>query len=494
MEVQASMRIPLERSGSVPLYAQIGSFLRAAIISGKLPVQTRMPSARRLAGDLGISRMTVEAAYAGLEAEGLVRREMGSGTFVMALAPSPTRSSAEVPESWPQWQQDLIASCASWHDLPVLDVSSVVGEGVIPFESGTGDTRRFPLADFRSIMRSVLQREGKEALDYGETRGYAPLRRTISEILSLHGLQAGADDVLITSGSQQGLALVAQLLLRPGDSVVVERPTYAAALALFRAMGVRIVDVPVDRDGMRVDLLETALQRYHPRLIYTIPNFQNPTGACMSTGRRRSMVALAERYDVAILEDDFVGDLRYEGRAQPPLKALDRTGGVIYVSTFSKMLMPGVRVGFVHADGPVLKLLAGLKRLTDLATSSAFQRTLHRYVSIGRYEAHLRRSRRVYATRRDSMARALERYFPSGSEFDLPCGGLFIWVRLPPRYAAPELLSRAQKAGVGFASGEEFFVERSSGDRFLRLNFAAVTPEEIERGIRSLGKVIAESN
>jgi GntR family transcriptional regulator / MocR family aminotransferase len=489
------MRIPLERSGKVPLYAQIANFLRAAILSGKLPSQTRMPSARRLAGDLGISRMTVEAAYAALEAEGLVRREMGSGTFVMARRHSPASVRVNVPEIWPQWQHELVANCASWHEGAMVDAPAPLrAENAIAFGSGTGDARRFPLADFRTVMRSVLQRDGKEALEYGETCGYAPLRRTISELLSVHGLQAGADDVLVTSGSQQGLALVAQLLLRPGDSVVVERPTYAAALPLFRAMAARIVDVPVDREGMRVDLLDKALQRYHPRLIYTIPNFQNPTGVCMSAGRRRSVVALAERYGVAVLEDDFVGDLRYGGRAQPPLKALDRTGGIIYVSTFSKMLMPGVRVGFIHADGPVLELLAGLKRLTDLATSSALQRALHRYVSIGRYDAHLRRARRLYATRRDTMARALERYFPPGSEFDLAEGGLFLWVALPRGYVTSELLRPAWKAGVGFAPGEEFFVDRSSGDRFLRLNFAAVTPEEIERGIRNLGRVIAESS
>jgi GntR family transcriptional regulator / MocR family aminotransferase len=314
----------------------------------------------------------------------------------------------------------------------------------------------------------------------------------MAEVLSTQGLQASESDLLITSGSQQGIALVAQLLLRAGDTILVERPTYSAALDLFRAIGLRIVDVPVDREGMQVELLETTLQRSHPRLIYTIPNFQNPTGSCMSTMRRKALVVLAERYNVPILEDDFVGDLRYDGRAQPPLKALDRSSNVIYVSTFSKMLMPGLRAGLVFAEGPVLAMLGGLKRLTDLATSNAIQRTLHGYVSVGRYEAHLRRSRRVYAKRRDAMARAVKRSLPPGTTFDIPSGGLFLWVRLSEGHSATEVLVRARTRGVSFASGRLFFADGEEGDRFMRLNFAAFTTEEIERGVSELGKAVAD--
>jgi GntR family transcriptional regulator / MocR family aminotransferase len=487
------MRIPLDRSGNAPLYAQIANFLRGAITSGRLPLQTRLPSARRLASDLGISRMTVESAYSGLEAEGLVRREVGSGTFVMPLvAPSFPEERETAP--LPQWQQDLLERCEPWtRGSGAAGGETAAAAETIRFDVGSGDARRFPLEDLRQAMLSVLRGVGRDALGYGEARGYAPLRKTIAEILSVHGLEASPENVLITSGSQQGLALLAQLLLRPGDCVVVERPTYAAALGLFRAIGVRIVDVAVDREGMRVELLEPILQRYHPKLIYTIPNFQNPTGSCMSTSRRRALVSIAGRHNVPILEDDFVADLRYDGRSQPPLKAFDRSGGVVYVSTFSKMLMPGLRAGFVHAGGPVLELMGELKRLTDLATSSTIQRTLHSYVTVGRYEAHLRRSRRAYVKRRDAMAAAVERCFPAGTAFDLPGGGLFLWVELPPGYSASAILPRAEREGVSFAAGREFFATRGEGDRFMRLNFAASTPEEIAEGVRRLGKVIAQT-
>jgi GntR family transcriptional regulator / MocR family aminotransferase len=487
------MRIPLERSGATPLYAQIEGFVRRAIGAGTLAANTRIPSARRLAGDLGISRMTVETAYARLEADGLLRRETGSGTFVMRQRPGGDPASAPAPAAWPRWQRDLASRALDWHRAPVA-AAPVGAVAQIDFAAGGGDPRRFPLADLRSELRAVLQRDGRQALHYGDARGYEPLRRSVAELLSVHGLQAAADEVLITSGSQQGIALVAQLLLRPGDTVLVERPTYAAALDLFRALGVRIVDVPLDHQGMQVELLEPLLTRWQPKLIYTVPTFQNPSGSCMGSAQRRALVALAARHDVAVLEDDFVGDLRYEGNAQPPLKALDRSGNVIYVSTFSKMLTPGLRVGFVHAGGPVLELLAGLKRLTDLATSNLLQRALHRHVSIGRYEAHLRRSRRLYLRRRDAMARAVECCFPPGSSFALPAGGLFLWVGLPDGCSSSALLPLAIRAGISFAPGSEFFLDAPAGDRFLRLNFAAFTPEEIDCGIRELGRVMVAAS
>ena len=220
------------------------------------------------------------------------------------------------------------------------------------------------------MLQVVMRRDGIAALDYGEPEGHMPLRITIADILASQGLQTRPENVLITAGSQQALTLVAQLLLEPGDVILVESPTYSGALNLFRALGFRIVGVPIDRQGMQVEVLEKLLQQHHPKLIYTIPTFHNPTGTSLSSVRRRQLIVLADRYNVPILEDDFVGDLRYEGRTQPALKALDPGGRVIYVSTFSKMLMPGLRVGFLVADGPVFDGLVRFKHASDLATSA----------------------------------------------------------------------------------------------------------------------------
>jgi GntR family transcriptional regulator/MocR family aminotransferase len=306
-------------------------------------------------------------------------------------------------------------------------------------------------------------------------------------VLASQGIQARAQDVLITSGSQQALALVCQVLVKAGDVILVEKPTYNLALELFRALNLKIIGVPVDEHGMQVEWLESMLQQYHPRLIYTIPNFQNPSGACLSGARRRQMLALAERYNVPILEDDFVGDLRYDGHAQPAIKALDSGGWVIYVGTFSKMLMPGLRVGYLLAQGPIFERLARQKRVQDLTTAPLMQRVLDQYVTVGRYQAHLRRSTRIYRQRRDAMLAAIRHFLPTGVSVFSPQGGLFIWLKLPDGVSALSLLRLALEMGVEFAPGTRFFTNPVEGEPFLRLNFAACTPDEIDKGIRRLG-------
>ncbi|HEU5102135.1 MAG TPA: PLP-dependent aminotransferase family protein, partial [Roseiflexaceae bacterium] len=286
------------------------------------------------------------------------------------------------------------------------------------------------------------------------------------------------------------LALVAQILLRPGDGVLVEQPTYDVALDLFRALHLKIIGCPTDAMGMQVEQLEPLLQQHHPALIYSIPNFHNPTGACLSVPRRRQLIALADRYNIPILEDDFVGDLRYDGRAQPALKALDPGGRVMYVGTFSKILMPGIRVGFLAADGPVYDRLAQVKRVNDLMTSTLMQRALEVYVTVGRYQAHVRRSCQVYRKRRDAMVAAIQRYLPPACSVKPPQGGLFIWLRLPEHVSAAALMPLAAEQGVTFAPGDRFFANRADGERFIRLNFATQTPADIEEGIRRLGSVM----
>jgi GntR family transcriptional regulator/MocR family aminotransferase len=335
-----------------------------------------------------------------------------------------------------------------------------------------------------------MRRDGITAMDYGEPNGHAPLREMIVHILASQGLQTRAGNILITAGSQQAISLVSQLLLKPGDVILVESPTYSGALELFRALAFEVVGVPVDGQGMQVEALEKLLQQHHPKLIYTIPNFHNPTGTCLSGPRRRELIILADRYNIPILEDDFVGDLRYEGRTQPALKALDPGGRVIYVSTFSKMLMPGLRVGFLAAEGPVYDQLVNLKRVNDLATSTLIQRALEAYVTVGRYQAHLRRSCQIFHRRRDAMLSAIQRYLPAEVYLDPPQGGLFIWLQLPENLSADSLLSLAWEEGVDFAPGSEFFPDGVSGKNWLRLNFVVQAPDQINEGIKRLGRAI----
>jgi GntR family transcriptional regulator / MocR family aminotransferase len=482
------MRIPLDKKREIPLYRQIESYLRQAILSGSLAADTRLPACRQLAQDLGVNRTTVENAYAALEADGLVFSRMGSGTYVLPHNPIPTipKNSADAP--LPLWQQSLQSS----HIVPKSDIADEMLAAAehprpISFSSGISDARQFPSEEFRKILQTVMRRDQIAALEYGERNGYAPLREGIAHILASQGLQAHPENILITAGSQQAIFLASQVLLKPNDIVLVEDPTYYAALDLFRTLGFQIIGIPMDGQGMQVEKLETLLQQYHPKLIYTVPNFHNPTGTCLSSARRRQLIVLADRYNVPILEDDFVGDLRYEGHSQPSLKALDPGGQVIYVSTFSKMLMPGLRVGFIVADGPVYDSLLSFKRISDLATSTLIQRALDAYVTVGRYQAYLHRSCQTFRKRRDAMLNAIQRHLPPDVFFDTPKGGLFIWLRLPQWLSANELLHVACKEGVSFAPGNFFFTDGVSGREWIRLNFASQPAEDIEEGIKRLG-------
>lgn len=483
------MRIPLDRQSATPLYQQIEGYLRESILAGRLAPETRLPATRQLAQELGVSRITVENAYAALEADGLLARRAGSGSYVLPPGPPPPER-GRASASWPLWQREALL--AAGHEPAQAEAGPPpAGRHPSPIAlTGFGAPELFPVGELARAIREVVRRDGSAALELDDVRGYAPLRATIAHILASQGVQADPDSVLITSGSQQTLALAVQLLLRPGDTVLVEAPTYDGALALFRAHRLRLVGCPTDAAGMRVEELEPLLQQHHPRLIYVVPNFQNPTGACLSLPRRRQLVELAGRYNIPILEDDFVGELRYEGRGLPALKALDPDGRVIYVGTFSKLLMPGLRVGFLVAEGPIYGLLARLKWANDLATSPLIQRALERYVTVGRYQAHVRRSCQVYRRRRDAAARAIGRHLPPGVEAAPPQGGLFIWLRLPEGRSATRLLPLALEEGVEFAPGPRFFPRPGDGERFLRLNFAAQPPEAIEEGVRRLGRAL----
>jgi GntR family transcriptional regulator/MocR family aminotransferase len=480
------MRIPLDRQSAIPLYQQIKTHLRQGILSGSLAADTRLPASRQLAQDLGVNRITVENAYAELEAEGLIFSKLGSGTYVLPPDPLHPLAKNSPGAPWPLWQQSIQDKTNRLPDK----VKAIQRPHPISFASGIADANLFPAEDFRKVLQTVMRRDGIAALDYGERNGYAPLRGSITHILASQGLQTRPENILITSGSQQALSLVSQLLLKPGDIILVESPTHAGALDLFRALGFKVVGIPVDGQGMQVERLEELLQQHHPKLIYTIPNFHNPTGTCLNGPRRRQLLVLADRYNVPILEDDFVGDLRYDGRTQPALKALDPGGRVIYVSTFSKMLMPGLRVGFLATEGPVYDGLVSFKRVNDLATSTLVQRALEAYVTVGRYQAHLRRSCQIFRKRRDVMLAAIQRYLPAGVRFDPPQGGLFLWLPLPENMDSEKLLPLAWEEGVDFAPGNGFFPDGVGGKNWLRLNFVAQAPDQIHEGIKRLGKAV----
>jgi DNA-binding transcriptional MocR family regulator len=491
--------LTLHPSGERPLYQQITETLRREIADGTLSAGTRLPSSRQLARDLRVSRVTVATAYAELEAEGVVEARAGSGTFVLPpwVSPRPAGRSGETAATppataLPPWQRDLVSTVnAEREEMLGHVLRGPLTPDAVGFAWGAGDPRLIPMTDFRRALVDVLDRDGPAALGPEGGAGYPPLRHWLADYLRQMGLDATPDDILVTGGTQQTISLVAETLLHPGDCVITEAPTWPGALEAFETVGARVVGIPLDRAGMRHDCLVQALESEQPRLIYTVPTFQNPTGAVMSARRRRAVCALAEQYGVPILEDDHVREVRFGQPIPPPLAAFDRCGNVIHAASFTKSLIPSLRIGYVVTRGPLREALIARKRTADLFGSALMQRTLVAFLESGAVARHWRRVSRIYQRRHAVMLRALERHFPPGSQWSGVSGGLVLWVRVPEGISVASLHGTALAAGVGFVRGAAFFPEPAD-QPYLRLNFAAVDECEIERGIAILGRIMQE--
>ncbi len=371
---------------------------------------------------------------------------------------------------------------------------------IISFAGGLPASDLFPIERFQEACRKVLQQSAALALQYGETEGYRPLREMIARHISRYGIKAQTENILITSGSQQALDLIGKLLINPGDQVLVEAPTYLGALQAFNLYGAEYVSVPCDENGLRSELLDASL-RSGPKFIYELPNFQNPGGTTLPEERRRTLVMLANKYGIPIVEDDPYGQLRYEGEHLPPLVVLDREnvpldsgytlGNVIYLSTFSKTLAPGLRLGWVVAPPEVIGKLVQLKQGSDLHTSTFTQIIAYEVARDNFLDEHVKRLRAVYRERRDVMLEALEQHFPSEVTWTRPKGGLFLWLTLPEGMDANRLFHEALKRKVAFVPGDSFFApdQQQEGSRHLRMNFSYAQPEEIREGIRRLAAV-----
>jgi len=375
---------------------------------------------------------------------------------------------------------------------------------ILSFAGGLPAPEVFPLAEVGAAVQRVLEEHGPAALQYSTTEGYLPLRELLVRHMIRYGIQVTPDNVLITSGSQQALDLIGKLLLNPGDQVLTEAPTFLGAIQAFTAYQADFVTVPIDDEGLRVDLLEEAL-RSGPKFLYVLPNFQNPGGVTLSLERRQRLVELASRYGTPIVEDDPYGQLRYEGHHLPPLVKVDAEyhgcahgerafrGGVLYLGTLSKTLAPGFRLGWVVAPTEVIEKLVQLKQGTDLHTSTFTQMVAYEVARGGFLDRHVSVIRKVYGDRRDAMLRALKAHFPPGVLWTRPQGGLFLWVTLPAGLDSTKVLDEALQEKVAFVPGAPFF-PRGGGAGTLRLNFSYCNPQKIEEGIRRLGGVLLRAS
>jgi len=370
---------------------------------------------------------------------------------------------------------------------------------VISFAGGLPAPDVFPVERFETACHRVLEAKGAMALQYSASEGYTPLREYLAQKMAKYGIIAGPDNVLITSGSQQALDLIGKLLINPGDRILLEAPTYLGALQAFNVYGAEYVSVPVDHDGLRTPELEEAL-RSGPKFMYVLPNFQNPGGVTLCEPRRHELVLLADKYGIPIIEDDPYGQLRFEGEHLPPLLALDREnlrrddgklGNVIYLSTFSKTLAPGIRLGWIVAPPDVISKLVQLKQGADLHTSTFDQMVAYEVVHDGFLDEHVKKIRAVYRERRDVMLAALTEYFPPEVTWTHPQGGLFLWATLPEGLDMEHLFQAALRENVAFVPGDCFYATGDEGRRHMRLNFSHSNPQQIREGIRRLGLAVA---
>ena len=459
-----------------PVYRHIARALERGITTAVLAPGLRLPAERELAATLGVSRATVVKAFRELEARGLVRGYVGRGTFI---AGAPDQSGAPFA-----WRGKVASATLRTGDTVIRDlVRGSCDPDLLTAGAGVPALERFPLDAFRRSFDRVVRREGSRLWGHAPTEGVPPLRETIARRYG-----GRADSVLVLAGAQQGLDLLARCLIDPGDTVVVDRPGYLGALHTFRAAGARLVGWDVVRHDL--DELEDLIVRYRPKLIYTNPTFQNPTGWTMPIRIRRDLLSLAARLRVPILEDDTYRELSFGAPPPPSLQSLDTQSIVIHLSTFSKVLAPGLRLGWLSAAEPIVEQLALIKQRADPHTQNLAQYVVADLIDDGTFDEHLAGLRIEHRRRRDALAAALERHGAAGlMQWKTPEGGLYLWCRLAPRINAATVLARAAAESFTFVHGQPFYVD-NAGDRELRLCFSSMPAPRADELARRLMRAI----
>lgn len=480
MLTPSSLNIALDREGEEPIYRQLIRHIKMQIESGSLPSGTRLPASRDLAHQLNVSRISVVNAYAELRAEGFLSAHAGRGTFV----------SKESNGTAPSVKQEDTSSSepAQPSDRTLRDMMRLARKpGVLSFSTGSIPKEFFPVAFLRDAINSVIDRDGAEALGYEVPEGYRPLRVAVRDYVSALGIHCAADNVLITGGAQQAIDLVVQALVSEGETIVTSNPTYIGLIDIARTRRVHLHGIPMDHDGIRLDQLEHYILDHHPKLIYIMPTFHNPTGNVMPLHRRRQLLHIANEYKIPVVEDGVYQEFRFEGDALPPLKALDDTGIVIHVGGFTKMLLPGMRIGYLIDDSSHFERLVRVKQAADISTPGLNQRAIHLLLERGVLAQQLERNNRELRRRRDAALQAAEKFLPAGTHWTKPSGGLYLWAELPKTGpTAAELYVAAIQQGAAYAIGNVFYTNNCGRYR-MRLNFGIHTPENIHEGFRRLG-------
>jgi 2-aminoadipate transaminase len=474
------MQIELDRSNREPLYRQLASSVQQRIRSGALPPRTRLPTVRQLAQQLGVTRLTVHSAYAELQAGGWIEATVGRGTFVaerieQLITPPEAQLGRELTPT------GMLTDLLRMTQLP----------GLLALARADPDPELFPLRAWQRAVDTALSQGGPHLMNYTTAQGDQQLRSVLAELVRERGISAGPDEIMVLNGVNHGLALASDLLAGPGATVLVEQPTYLGMLNVLHARQIRAVGVGLDAEGPLLDALEQQIRRERPAFFYTIPTYQNPSGSCMSPARRAALFELAERYRLPIVEDDIYSMISFDQAPPPALKAADHTGRVIYLSSFAKNLMPGLRIGYAIAAPEIIQRMAMLRQASDICAPLLTQRALAVFLEQDALHNHLRRVLPRYQERRDALLRAMTRFFPAGVGWTQPRGGYSCFVRLPDGVNVTDLYLSAIGRGVAFTPGAAFSAEPEAHPH-LRLCYGTEHPDRLVEAIATLGSLLRE--
>lgn len=464
----------IDKNLSTPLYIQLYNNIKDMIEKEKIIEGEKLPSIRSLAKKLEVNNITIVNAYKLLEQEGYVYSIKGSGTYVR----SPNLH-MNAPYTEDGDMELMIGGI-----LPISKDS-------INFATVSPTPEIFPIAQFKQALIEVLDRDKGKAFLYPEINGYEPFRESICNFLKEnYNMDVSKDQIQVISGGQQGIDIIAKALISQGDTILVENPTYSGAMAAFQSRGAKIIGIPMKEDGMDLEVLNRYIKRHSPKFIYMMTNYQSPTTYSYSEDKKRELINLSKKYNFYIIEDDFLTDLNYDENKKTPLKSMDHMDNVIYIKSFSKIFMPGVRIGFMIVPDSLFKDIVKAKHTTDISSSGFLQRAFDLYLRKGYWKEHISTIKKVYKYKYNTMIKELDRLKQYGISFVKPNGGLSIWVKLPKTMDCVELYNECEENNVAIVPGKIFFINDSIYSNYVRLSFGAVSNEEIVEGIRIIEKNI----
>ena len=453
--------ITIDKTGNKPLYLQVFLQIKNEILQGRMKANEKLPSIRQLAATLEVNNDTIVQAYKLLEQEELVLSHRGKGTYVKS-------SDKELKEGGRR-ENNII-----WD-----------------FANASPHPETFQVEEFKKIINEILDRDRGDTFTYQASEGYYPLRESIAQYLKKLSIKSNIHEIHIISGAQQGIDIVTKGLLELGDVVIIERPSYPGARKAFEARGAKLIEIPMEADGMNMDDLEKAMKRYLPKFIYVLPNFHNPTGISYSLKKRKRLLELAEQHDSIIIEDDYLSDFHFGYKKRIPLKALDELDRVIYIKSFSKIFMPGFRLGFLISPREYETRIIDAKQSADLFTMGLVQRSFDLIFRRGFWRKQLIKMEEYYRKGFYETVEGIKKYIPKEISYTIPQGTLYFWLKLPPGYHSQALFYEAMKRGIAITPGKEFFLEHKNSSYF-RITYGNLKTQDILPGLEELGRLLSE--